>query len=93
MPCGPLQIFFSLYAPGSSPDQWPHDYAKLVPAGSDIVLQMHYTAHGHPAEDRTSVGLVFSQSPPKKRVLTLQLTNDRFAIPPGDSSYRVEVHG
>ena len=82
-----------VYAPGSSPDRWPHDYAKLVPAGSDIVLQMHYTTHGHAAEDRTSVGLVFSQSPPKKRVLTLQLTNDRFSIPPGDPSYRVEVHG
>ena len=82
-----------VYAPGSSPDHWPNGFAKLVPAGSDIVLQMHYTTHGHATEDRTSIGLVFSKEPPKKRVLTLQLTNDHFLIPPGDPDHRVEVHG
>ncbi len=82
-----------VYAPGSSPDQWPAGFAKLVPAGSDIVLQMHYTTHGHPMEDRTSIGLVFSKQPPTKRVLTLQLTNSTFLIPPGDPDHRVEVHG
>jgi hypothetical protein len=82
-----------VYAPGSSPDQWPENFAKLVPAGSDIVLQMHYTTHGSATEDRTSIGLVFSKQPPAKRVLTLQLTNDRFIIPPGDPDHRVEVHG
>ena len=82
-----------VYAPGSSPDQWLEGFAKLVPAGSDIVLQMHYTSHGHAMEDRTSVGLRFVKAAPKKRVLTLQLTNDRFLIPPGDPDHRVEVRG
>jgi hypothetical protein len=83
-----------VYAPGSLPDRWPEDFAKLVPAGSDIVLQMHYTTReSRAAEDRTSIGLVFSKQQPGKRVLTLQLTNDSFRIPPGDPAYRVEVHG
>ncbi len=82
-----------VYAPGSLPDRWPQGFAKLVPAGSDIVLQMHYTTHGHATEDRTSIGLVFAKEAPPKRVLTLQLTNDRFVIPPGDPDHRVEVHG
>jgi hypothetical protein len=82
-----------VYAPGSSPDHWPSGFAKLIPAGSDIVLQMHYTTHGHAMTDQTSVGLVFAKQPPAKRVLTLQLTNDRFVIPPGDPDHRVEVHG
>jgi hypothetical protein len=82
-----------VYAPGSSPDSWPEDYAKLLPAGSDIVLQMHYATHGHATEDRTSIGLVFIKRTPAKRVLTLQLTNDSFEIPPGDPDYRVEVQG
>ena len=84
-----------VYAPGSSPDRWPDGYAKFLPAGSDIVLQMHYAVHGAhgPAEDKTSIGLVFAKSPPSKRVLTLQLTNDRFSIPPGDPDYEVEVQG
>ena len=84
-----------VYAPGSSPDEWPVDYAKLVPAGSDIVLQMHYAVHGQHAatEDKTTIGLVFAKSAPAKRVLTLQLTNDQFSIPPGDPSYEAEVQG
>ena len=82
-----------VYAPGSLPDQWPEDYAKFVPAGSDIVLQMHYTAHGKATEDRTSIGLVFAKRRPLKRVITVQLTNDRFVIPPGDPDHRVAVRG
>jgi len=82
-----------VYAPGSLPDSWPSGFAKLVPAGSDIVLQMHYTTTGRATEDLTRIGVVFARQPPANRVLTLQLTNDRFRIPPGDPAYRVEVHG
>ena len=82
-----------VYAPGSSPDHWPAGMAKFIPAGSDLVFQMHYISRGHPATDQTSIGLLFAKQPPKQRVLTLQLTNDRFVIPPGVDDFRVEVHG
>jgi hypothetical protein len=82
-----------VYAPGSSPDDWPAGMAKFIPAGSDLVFQMHYVSRGHPATDRASIGLIFSSKPPEQRVLTLQLTNDRFVIPPGVDDFRVEVHG
>ena len=82
-----------VYAPGSSPDNWAAGMAKFVPAGSDLVFQMHYVARGHLGTDQTSIGLVFAKQPPKERVLTLQLTNDRFVIPPGVDDFRVEVHG
>jgi mono/diheme cytochrome c family protein len=82
-----------VYAPGSSPDEWPASMAKFVPAGSDLVFQMHYTTSGKAGEDQTSVGLIFSKQPPAQRVLTLQLTNDRFVIPPGVPDYRVEARG
>jgi hypothetical protein len=82
-----------VYAPGSAPDQWPAGFAKFVPAGSDFVFQMHYTTHGKPATDQTSLGIVFAKTPPAKRVITLQLTNDRFVIPPGADNFRVEARG
>ena len=52
-----------VYAPGSSPDQWPDGMAKFVPAGSDLVFQMHYTTNGTADQDQTSIGLVFTKSP------------------------------
>ena len=82
-----------VYAPGSSPDNWPDNMAKFIPAGSDLVFQMHYTTNGHPASDRTSVGLIFAKHAPTQRVHTLQLTNDHFVIPPGVPDYRVEARG
>jgi hypothetical protein len=82
-----------VYAPGSSPDMWPATMAKFIPAGSDLVFQMHYTASGRAARDRSAIGLIFAKNPPAQRVLTLQLTNDHFVIPPGASDYRVEARG
>ncbi|HXP17524.1 MAG TPA: hypothetical protein VN868_10505 [Terriglobales bacterium] len=53
-----------VYAPGSSPDHWPDGMAKFVPAGSDLVFQIHYTTNGTPGSDQSSIGLVFARKPP-----------------------------
>lgn len=82
-----------VYAPGSSPDEWAHGMAKFVPAGSDLVFQMHYTTNGNATKDQTSIGLVFAKTPPLQRVITLQLNNHALIIPPGADDFRVEVQG
>lgn len=82
--------FLAGYAPGTLPDIAGPGQARLVPAGSDIILQMHYTATGKIGSDISKVGVVFSKEPPKERILTLAATTADFAIPPGDSNYKVE---
>jgi hypothetical protein len=82
-----------VYAPGSSPDEWLEGMAKFVPAGSDLVFQMHYTTNSTADQDQTSIGLVFTKNPPKQRVITLQLNNHALIIPPGADDFRVEVQG
>jgi hypothetical protein len=82
-----------VYAPGSSPDRWTDGMGKFVPAGSDLVFQMHYTTNGTADQDQTSIGLVFAKTPPKQRVITLQLNNHALIIPPGADDFRVEVQG
>ncbi|HKN26108.1 MAG TPA: cytochrome c [Candidatus Acidoferrum sp.] len=82
-----------VYAPGSTPDNWPEGMAKYIPPGADLVFQMHYTTNGKAGTDVTRIGLRFAKDPPKQRVLTLQLTNDHFVIPPGVPDYRVEAWG
>jgi len=83
----------TVYAPGTSPDLWPEGMAKLVKAGSDLLLEIHYTPNGHAAMDRTKVALMFAKSPPQKRVLTLQMASDHFTIAPRDADARVTVSG
>jgi mono/diheme cytochrome c family protein len=82
-----------VYASGSTPDQWPDGMAKFIPTGSDLVFQMHYTTNGKAGRDVSRIGLRFAKQPPKQQVLTLQLTNDHFVIPPGVPDYRVEARG
>jgi hypothetical protein len=83
----------AVYAPGQPPMECLPGMAKKVPAGSDLVLQMHYTPSGRAVDDRTSVGIVWAQALPERRVLTLQLATTNFHIPPGDANYRVSVSG
>jgi hypothetical protein len=82
-----------VYTPGNSFEEWPAGVAKKITAESDLVLQTHYTANGSATSDRTSIGVIFSKTPPKQAVLTLQMGNDRFVIPPGDPDYHVSVSG
>jgi hypothetical protein len=82
-----------VYTPGNSFDGWPPGMAKRIKTGSDLVLQIHYTANGTAGADRTRIGVVFAKEPPQKAVLTLQMGNDKFVIPPGDPNYRVQVSG
>jgi hypothetical protein len=83
----------AIYTPGQQPMTCPPGMAKRIPAGSDIVLQMHYTPTGKPVADRTSVGMVFLREKPARRVLTLQIDTTDFRIPPGESNHRVSASG
>jgi len=82
-----------VYAPGSSPDRWAEGMAKLIPAGSDLVFQLHYTANGKAGSDQSGIGIVFAKQPPKQRVVTLQLNDHALIIPPGADNFRVQVQG
>jgi hypothetical protein len=78
------------YAPGFIPERMEPGQAKLIKAGSDIVLQMHYTANGKSGKDRSRVGFVFAKEQPKERVMTLAAANGKFVIPPGAEAHKVE---
>jgi hypothetical protein len=82
--------FLAGYAPGTLPNIMKPGQAKLVKAGSDLVLQMHYTANGKATTDISRIGIVFATVKPTERILTLAAANGNFAIPPGDPNYQVD---
>lgn len=88
-----FSILLASYAPGKGPDRYAHGMGKKVPAGSSIVLQIHYSsfrgALKKPETDRTSLGLIFARQPPDKRVVTLTVPNHFFKIPPGADNHEV----
>ena len=77
------------FAPGEQPKTFPDGMAKLIKAGSTLVFQLHYTANGQAAKDKSYVGLIFANRPVHKNVQTGTAINAKFVIPPGDSNYEV----
>jgi len=77
------------YIPGRPAKQVAPGYGLLIPAGSDLVFQLHYTANGKATTDRTRIGFVLAKTPPARRVIRIQASNAGFAIPPGDANYPV----
>ena len=65
--------------------------AKLIPAGSDIVLEVHYMPEGKSTTDQTRLGLVLAKETPSERTMTLSAGNSSFKIPPGDPNFRVDA--
>ena len=82
----------TVYAPGSAPDVFPDGMAKLIPAGADLVFEVHYTPNGVQVQDQIEAGLLLTERP-AKRVITLQMASTSFVIPPGSREHRVSVQG
>jgi mono/diheme cytochrome c family protein len=75
------------WAPGTAPTQLRPGLAKLVKKGSVLIFQMHYTANGVAAKDRTSVGIIFAKEPVEKRYIITGRDARDLAIPAGEPNY------
>jgi peroxiredoxin len=57
---GGVRGFLAAYVPGMRAVPFPRGMAKFLPAGSQLVFQMHYTPIGSPQEDQSRIGFVFA---------------------------------
>ncbi len=69
----------------------PPGSARLIKAGSVILLQMHYTTMGQATKDRTSVGLIFTKERPKIILGGGNAINTGFLIPAGAANHEVRA--
>jgi len=81
------------YLPGNiAADYRGVNAAKLVPAGSDIVLNLHYTPNGTAVTDHVQIGFTVAKEPPERRYVSLSSsapTNPKlFAIPPNEPNWQ-----
>ena len=78
------------YAPGTNPQVMRPGTAIRLEPGGVIELQMHYTANGKPATDRTKVGLVFAKDPSPREIRVSHFFNAKFVLPAGAAETRVD---
>lgn len=78
------------YAPGEEPMVFPQGMGFKLPAGADIVWQVHYTPTGKVEKDRSEIGLIFCKERPERAVIQSGAINTRFEIPPHAENYQVK---
>lgn len=80
--------FWQGWVPGNLPVFYPDGAAKLLPAGADLVLNVHYAPTPVGVSDRPKVKLWLAKTPPEKQVRTFAIgenaiTNPPFVLYPG----------
>src|SRR5712691_10678049 len=83
------------YVPGlQATDYRVFNAAKLIPANSDIVFQVHYTTVGTAMTDKPEVGFTISKEPPQRRFISYNAQpaagtdSEVFRIPPNDGNWQ-----
>jgi len=89
----PRSMVEDCYLPGNiAADYRGINAAKLVPAGSDITLNLHYTPNGTAVTDHVQIGFTVTKDSPERRYLSFSSsapTNPKlFAIPPNDPNWQ-----
>jgi len=78
------------FAPWMPPGVMEPGTVEKIPAGSKILLQLHYSkATGKVEKDRSSIGLVLAKQPADKHVYTHGIANVYFQIPAGADNHKV----
>ncbi len=81
--------FITGKVPGSGPTMLPEGLGILIPKGSALALQIHYTSTGKPEDCKISVGFKYVQGKVQKRYRFLVIKNTKFTIPPGAPHHEV----
>lgn len=81
--------FFAAYAPGYDALQFNQGYGKVLPAGSRLKFQLHYTPNGTATTDQSMIGMVFADERPEHLVSVHGIAQPRLAIPPGADNHEV----
>jgi hypothetical protein len=86
-----VREMFARFTPGYPAEELAPGRARLVPAGSDFIVQLHYTPTGKPQTDLTKFGLVLATETPTRQVKTMSVVNGKFVIPPGAPNHQVDA--
>ncbi|MSU62289.1 MAG: hypothetical protein EXS31_07820 [Pedosphaera sp.] len=88
---GGLSGYFAGYVPGMDDVPFPAGTGKLLKKTDTIVFQMHYTASGKAATDRTQIGFYLAPSKPASELVTTAAYNTKFSIPPLTAESKVDA--
>jgi thioredoxin-like negative regulator of GroEL len=81
---------FLFWKPGGAPWSEPDGLAWRLDPGADLVLNAHFMPMGTPQQAKPSIGLYFTDTPPDRFPMLVELENDdALDIPAGERDFAV----
>ena len=77
------------WTPGKAPDPGSADRSWQLVGDTDLVVQVHLRPTGKVEQVRPKIGLHFTDAPPTKVALAMELSSTEIDIPPGTTDYGV----
>ena len=86
------------WAPGKMPVELPKGVGRYIPAGADVLLQIHYHKSGKDEADRSAIGLYFAKGTIDKQLKAGHrhaaapglFARPTLIIPAGDANYEIK---
>jgi tetratricopeptide (TPR) repeat protein len=82
--------FFLGWSPGRVATMGPPDLAWRLDSGTDLVFELHLMPTGSTEEVRAMAGFFFTDTPPARTPVAVQLGSYSIDIAPGDRNYWIE---
>jgi hypothetical protein len=77
------------WTPGMTPRFAPEGSGRVIPRGSDVVVNIHYHSSGKIETDQSSVGLYFARKPVTRKMAGYSISTTKIDIPPGARRHTV----
>lgn len=80
------------YGPGTNADEFAPGYGKKIPAGQNLVFQVHYHKEAGPGTavtDQSSMGVIYADEKPEHPVTRAWILNPEIDLKPGAKDYEL----
>jgi mono/diheme cytochrome c family protein len=75
------------WAPGVMPERLPDGIGRVVKAGSDLVIQIHFHPSGKVEQEQSELAIYFAKKPVDKIFVSYPHGENHIDIQPGDNHY------
>jgi peroxiredoxin len=82
-----LDGLLAAWAPGGETEVFPENSGRVIPKGSKLHFQLHYTTNGKAQSDQSTIGLYYTDKKPENEYLMVGAFNPNLQIPPGEGNY------